>query len=239
MQQSKTHTVQHNTHRWHVSRSIFGCCYDGSTYSRPQSEIVSNSVERKWQICPGGERTSESLQRTKLQTRRGKLGVGDKVLRENLDICTAESDIQNFFFHPFVFFVLLLLTFAHPLLPLQTRALLFSTPPSAPRTQRGALLSHYRITAAAEECTFGSLTFGETHDIHRGAAAFDRSCVSARQMMGWLQGGNAAEPRAGWDFESPRSSRLKWRQWRHGTFYSFFLHVNDEVWWGDILKLLE
>lgn len=140
--QKKRHTHTHSDTA--IPGSKFGCSYDVSTYSRPQSEIVCQSDKKKLtNLSRGGGRPVSHC---------GNLEPNEKRTQKKLQIQASARQKRTlrglFFFWPsFVSFVLLPLTFAHPLLPLQTRAPLFTGGRRRRRhSRRRALLSHYLVT---------------------------------------------------------------------------------------------
>lgn len=104
----------------------------------PKVKFVSHSVKRKWQICPGGERTSESLQkfRTKLRTRIRKLREGK---RHNESTQTSARQKQTFR----VFLSAVLCLFCSPPLDLCSS---FVTPPN-----ESAAVLHAAVSAPLSE----------------------------------------------------------------------------------------
>lgn len=144
---------------------------------------------------PGGEEDQRVTAEISNQTRNTQKETS------NSSICTTETDIERsllFFGRP----LFLLFSSPWPLLilcyPSKTRAPLFTGGRRRRRhSRRRALLSHYLITAAAskEESTFGSVTFGESRDIHGGAGVFDRGSRLSSANGKVAAGGAGAESR--------------------------------------------
>lgn len=164
-----------------------------STYSRPQSEIVCQSDKKKLtNLSRGGGRPVSHCR---------NLEPNEKHTQKKLQIQASALQKRTlrdlFFFWPsFVSFVLLPLTFTHPLLPLQTRAPLLTGAAVGAATlgdERYYLITLLRRRRQRRRAHLGAWHLEGPVTFTEVPACLIAARVSARQTAKWLPGSRSGE----------------------------------------------
>lgn len=145
-------------------------------------------------------------------------------------------EISSFFWPSFVSFVLLPLTFAHPLLPLQNESAAFHRgPPSAPplsETSAIHSLPYYGGGVKGGEHIWVRDIWREPWHSRRRRRVLSRIASQLGKRQSGCRGSRSGEQ--GENSNLRKSSRLKWRHCRRSALpFKFFV-----VWWGSALLLL-